>query len=414
MPLQFEHVAVAPDQVEACLGVLVKNALDKKEDPGKMPEEAQKFFKALPAKFTDKEVHARLTGLAGQLKAAEKPVIICGTDIVRDTTPAFAADCALLLNASGRRAGVFYILPGAGSFGSALLSGPENSAFPDILDDIENGAVRALVVVESDPFRDFYDRPRLERALAKLDLLVVIDYLPTPMVERASVFYPASTVFETGSTFINQEGRVQFAKPVHMGGKPIWGEHPTHVVRDFVPGGDHRPAWSVLRAIAAEPASAGTVSVPASPGEWMPEELPLPGEIGPAQYPADGVRSLPGQSRDEFTVVPGKKPAKAQGLELLLVRRIFATGELAAYADALDGSVPEPEAFMHASDAQAAGLSDGDTVGIELEGGSIGVRLAVRDNMARGVLVLPRHNRLDWQKIKDPGARVPLDRIKKG
>ncbi len=191
---------------------------------------------------------------------SQRPVIICGTDVTRETTPAFAADCARLLRLAGKQAGLFYLLPGAGSFSSALLSGADGQDriargnFADLVGDIEKGLVRALVVVESDPFHYYPDRLRLDRAMSKLELLIAIDYFPTETVNRASIFYPASTIFETGSTYINQEGRAQFAQRVHHGGVPIWGgEHPPRVYRDFVPGGDHLPAWKALWEIAGIP-----------------------------------------------------------------------------------------------------------------------------------------------------------------
>ncbi len=409
MPLDFEHIAVGTDRLEICLGMLVRGVLGK-DAPQKVAESARKLFKPLPAKYADQAIHARLMELSERLKAAREPVIVCGTDIVRETTPAFAADCALLMNDLGGRAGIFYLLPGADSFSSALLSG---GSLPDILDEIEKGSIRALVAVESDPFSHFHDRERLEQALSKLELLVAIDYLPTPMVERASVFCPSSTIFETGSTFINQEGRVQYAKPVHHGGKPIWGEQPPHIVRDYVPGGDHRPAWEVLWAIAGEPIPAETQYVPMTPGEWIAAEHPALEGVNAAAYPVDGLKIIPGPLGSDSAAAPGKKAGKAPDLELLLVRRLFATGELAAYADTLDDSVPEPDVFMHVKDAEAAGLADGDTVRIELGGGPVEARLSVSDRMARGVLVLPRHNRLHWQKIKDPSAGVALKQISK-
>ena len=95
--------------------------------------------------------------------------------------------------------------------------------------------------------------------------------------QSASVFYPASTIFETGSTYINQEGRAQFAQRVHHGGVPIWGgEHPPRVYRDFVPGGDHLPAWKALWEMRRhKPQHAryhrdSELSI--SPGEFIPAE----------------------------------------------------------------------------------------------------------------------------------------------
>ncbi len=147
----------------------------------------------------------------------KRPVIVCGTDVTRETTPAFAADCVRLLRRPEKHGGFFICCRGRAP--SVQPSFPDGwaSVCNDLVDDIENGLVRALVVVESDPFHYYPDRARLDLAMSKLELLIAIDYFPTETVNRATIFYPSSTIFETGSTYINQEGRAQFAQRVHHG-----------------------------------------------------------------------------------------------------------------------------------------------------------------------------------------------------
>jgi len=413
MPLEFEHLAVAPDQLETCLGILVKKAVEKASKS--LSQKATQFLLGLPSKQGNREIQFAVEALAGKLEASKRPVIVCGTDVVRESTPAFAVDCALLLKEAEKEPGIFFILPGADSFSSALLSGAEGRTFETILDEIENGSVKALLVVESDPFRDFRDRARLEPALSKLDLIVVIDYLPTGTVRRASIFYPSSTIFETGSTFISQEGRVQFAKKVHHGGVPIRGEQPPHVIRDFVPGGDHRPAWEILWEIAGERDAKTDDGVPGGPGTWIPAEHPAFEPINGLNYPVDGLRIAPGFSRDHFTSVATgtARSAKPKEFELLMVEWMFGTGELAACSDTLDSAVPDPVICLHAVDAEKLGLADGDMVSVQTGSGSIEARLSVSEKMARGVLILPRHRHLQWQKLKNALTVIPLNGIRK-
>ncbi|MFZ2448208.1 MAG: NADH-quinone oxidoreductase subunit NuoG [Syntrophobacteraceae bacterium] len=411
LPLDFIHVPAPPDGIEKCFGALVKGSISKEEQKT-LGDAAKGFCKALPAKFGDPEARTTIPELAAKLRASRRPVIVCGTGVVRESTPAFAADCALLLREAGKQAGIFYVLPGASSFSSALLSGPDGGDFSGILEGIEQGSVRALVALESDPLRDFPDRERLDLALSKLDLLIAIDYLPTDTVERAAIFHPASTLYETGSTFVNQEGRVQFAERVHRGGEPIWGAHPPRVFRDFVPGCDHRPAREILWKISGETSPLESVLTSA---ELIAAEIPAFETIGEAKYPVDQARIIPEKSEGGFVKVKAgeKKGAKPRGLELLLVDRMFASGELAAYSDTLRSVVPEPLVFMHALDAAGAGLSDGDMVSIELDGGIVEMKLSLSDRMAEGVLVMPRHNDVDWRKLKAFPAWVPVERIKK-
>ena len=190
--------------------------------------------------------------LGQKLRDCQNPVIVCNTDIVRETTPVLAADHARLWQAAKGQAGLFYLLPGPNAFGAALLSAKTEA---DPLAALESGSVKALLVVETDPFWSYPDRQRLIRALDNLELLVVLDYLPSATVARAQVFLPTATVFEPGpSHYLNQEGRLQQARPLHQGGTPITqvsgGSHPPREFLDCIPGGEPRPASEILADLA--------------------------------------------------------------------------------------------------------------------------------------------------------------------
>ena len=298
------------------------------------------------------------------------------------------------------------------------------AGFQDLIVDIEKGLVRALVVLESDPFHCYPDRLRLDRAMSKLEFLIAIDYFPTMTVNQASVFYPASTIFETGSTYVNQEGRVQFAQRVHFGGLPIWGgEHPPRLYGDIVPGGDHLPAWKALREIAG-PAAQDTGLNDISPGDFIPAEHTSFEVFKDGNYPVDAVRILPGKSESRWNSRSGpeqtsrdvkfeEKPGSSDGLELLTVEWMFGTTEFSVWSDSLSASLTEPYMSMNSKDAQSAGLSDGDRVSLELDNGSMEIRVSVSDRTAEGVLVFPRHQSLDWRKMKDFRGRLLPEKIRK-
>ncbi len=48
-----------------------------------------------------------------------------------------------------------------------------------ILEGIDQGRIKALVLVENDPFWTFYDEERLAWALERLEFLLVLDYVPS-------------------------------------------------------------------------------------------------------------------------------------------------------------------------------------------------------------------------------------------
>ena len=416
LPCDFKHIPAAPGEIELNLGMLVGKAVER-DTPG-LEQRAMDFYRALISGHEDRDLPAWIGPLSEQLESSQRPVIICGTDVTRENTPAFAADCVRLLRLVGKQAGLFYLLPGAGSFSSALLSETEGQTFSDLIGDIEKGLIRALVVVESDPFHHYPDRQRLDEAISKLELLIAIDYFPSETVTRASIFCPASTVFETGSTYINQEGRTQYSQRVHHGGMPIWGgEHPPRVYRNFIPGGDHLPAWKALWEIAGESRpDAGPADI--SPGEFIPAENAAFEEFTANNYPVDGkrlLRSKPSiRGRWDFRSRElEEKLESSEGFELLMVEWMFGTTEFSVWSDSLDAAVGEPYMSMNSKDAASAGFSDGDRVSLELENGTLEIKLSVSDRSAEGVLIVPRHKSLDWQKMKDFSIRVLPGKIRK-
>jgi len=100
-------------------------------------------------------------------------------------------------------------------------------------------------------------------------------------------------------------------------------------------------------------------------------------------------------------------------LELLLVDWTFGTEELSAYSSYVHQVEKEPCVFIHADDAAQAGLADGDQVTVQLDGGTLEVKLLVSHNMARGLLVLPRHRQLAWQKLREYPMTVGLGQVGK-
>ena len=69
---------------------------------------------------------------------------------------------------------------------------------------------------------------------------------------------------------------------------------------------------------------------------------------------------------------------------------------------------------MHPADAAKLGLSPGDRVALRLPGGTLEVDLQVAENMAPGVLVLPRHRQLDWRLAPDYQVSAGLSRPRQG
>jgi NADH-quinone oxidoreductase subunit G len=350
------------------------------------------------------------------LRGCQQPVIVCGTDIVPLQIPGLAADLALLLQTAKNKAGLTYLLPGANSFGSGLISDPERS-FLQIIEGIENDEVKALILAECDPFSQFVDRKRLEHAIDRLELLVVMDYLHTEAVQKAHMFLPTATLYEDGGIFINQEGRLQVAGQAYMGGLPIvqsgGGDHPPRTYEAGISAAVTRPAWQLL----ADLADINTES--ADDRAWLaditPEIADLPSWENP---PDDGVQIQSAINTDlrfkaQHAFAIDNTRAQDNSLEVILVDWTFGTEELSAYTSCLWELAPEPCATMHTSDAKAFKLNDGDRIAIETNSGEMALMLRVVDNMAAGILLIPRHRRLNWQILGSGRVVIAREDIRK-
>jgi len=423
LPFGFEHLPVAPEGLEPCLNALIKGAVDRSAAE-KMGEEALRFYDAIPPEYPEAILKNRMAKITQKLRQSRYPVIVCGTNLVRETTPDVAADNSLLLRAAKDRAGLFYLMPGANAFGAALLS-PDQGSLMDVIESIEKGSVKALLLIETNPFSTFPDEARLKQAVEKLELLLVMDYLPSPATRLAHIFFPTRTLFEMDTSFVNQEGRVQFATSAYRGGIPIsqisGGEHPPRMFRREIPGGESKPAWEILAKLANTMSSPGGEIFPLSRSElwrWITKEVPAFSNVQIADELPDGVRVNLGQRREKPFSSDGQNRSENQGqkdsrLELLVVDRTFGTEELSTYSKFIQQVEEEPFLFMNPKDASMVGLGDGERITLPLDRGRIEGELHIVENMAPGVIIMPQHRKLAWQKIERWPVKVAVDQIKK-
>ena len=422
LPFDFTHLPVRLDKINLYLSALVKGAVDPEliADAGKG---AAELYQGAPTlEIVAGSLQEKAFAFAQEVRASQRVVIVCGTQIVRETTPALAADHAQLLRAAKKQGGLFYLLPEANSFGASLLASEEVS-FLDILKGIENGRVKGLILVENAPFYNFHDRQRLELAIEKLDLLVVLDYLESAAVNKANVFLPTSTLYEAGGMFINQEGRLQAAPKAYLGGIPIaqigGGNHPPRVYGSDIPGGEVQAAYHFLSQMANGDPIKDDDTTRRSLLRWIDVNIPQLAEIPPFdELAADGMRiSSSDAGPPHFAVNWQEEKDKDKGfedsLEIILTDWTFGTEELSSFSPPLRKLERSPCTSMHTNDVARLRLSHGDKVKIKLDQGDIEVDFCVKENMASGVIILPRHRLLEWQKLKSLPKFVSYEDVKK-
>ncbi len=388
LPLDARRLALRPSQLTAALMRFAGKAVA--DDGAALSDRARAFLKACRDSRVDPAVDEQIDDLGLAARESRWPVVVCGTSAVAPDTPAAAANVARLLAAEGRQAGFFPVLPGANALALGL-AGRTADHGAALREAFEKGDVRALVVVETDLSELGFSAN--DPFLENLEALVVCDCLDSAAARAARVFIPTQTVFEAGGTFVNAEARVREARPAFRGGTPTaqvsGGGHPPRTFSPDIPGADPLPAWQVLAALAREGARVSA--------DTLREALPAP-----LCGAAPGKRlALPASVPDAFQ--PPEDPATAAdgGLEVVVCERIFGSEPLSRHSACLQELESAPRLGLHPGDAAALQLSTGQRVAVNCGRGVIEGEIEIVNEMARGVLLVPRLRGIDWHAAAD-------------
>lgn len=300
--------------------------------------------------------------------------------------------------------GLFPVLAGANSLGAAALAGEGGRSWEELLDSAQKGGMRAMILVETDPFFASPKRAQLRQMLNSLELLVVMDYLPSEAVRMAQVVLPCTTIFESPCLFLNQEGRLQEAEAVHAGGIPLEQElengHPSRKFSLEIPGGSARPAWGHLAGLSEAMGKSMGFSDIQGLRSTLEERFPWLGAVKPGQ------RILPMELKQKKERVwegaSGLQAAQGH-LGLLMVQATFGTEELSSYSRAAIKMEREPMGFLHPLTAGLLGVGEGDRIRLQWEEGELELKVMTKENMVKDLLVVQAHRGLAWEKA----ARVP-------
>jgi len=420
LPFEYAHLPASPADLDLYLNTLSKLAFERGTIE-KTDASVLEFYDGLADdERLENSARELLLPLSEQLRKSSRPAIICGSQVVRETTPALAASHASLFRSMAGQSGLFYLLPGPNAFGAALLSPSDEST--DLVEAMERGAIKALLVVESDPLWSYYDHDRLLEALEKLDAIITLDFVPSQSVTRADVFLPTRTLFEEVSSYINQEGRIQTALPVHRGGLPISqtndGNHPPRTFVNHVPEGDAKTAGEALNDLSLALSGAGISLSGDEFQEWLQRQNPVFEQLGQTDKTEPAARLIPQKRKEPKPSLTLSDNGPCDGLtdkclELLVIDRTFGSDELSAYSPYIHQSEEIPYLLMNSEDCAEKGLSHGDDVVLNLPGGPLKITVHTAHNMARGVIAIPRSEKIGWRKITEWPVILPPDAIEK-
>jgi anaerobic selenocysteine-containing dehydrogenase len=276
-----------------------------------------------------------------------------------------------------------------------------------LVDEIEAGNLRALVVAGGSPLTALPDPDRTAAALRTLDVLAVVDVVATPMDDLATHVLPTTGQLERTDLVVLE--RTMLAPAA------------------VAPGADRRPCWWIFdelgRRLGVD--ALGLGPPPDAPRRLDAEEALLRALAGASRGGADALvaagshglasprlhgwvhdRALPG---GRWRLVPpgmlerlasiaeeaggsgGAAGAEldeaSRGLRLVSRRQVNANN--ATRYVPTERSAERPVALVHPDDAAACGVGEGDAVEVRSAGGSVTVTVRLDDGLRRGTVSVP-------------------------
>jgi anaerobic selenocysteine-containing dehydrogenase len=256
-----------------------------------------------------------------------------------------------------------------------------------MVDEIEAGRLKVLVVTGGNPLSAFPEPDRFRQAAALLDALVVIDVADTELCDLATHVLPAAGQLERADLTLAEQvafrSGMQFTPPI------------------IEPEADRRPVWWILGSIAARserPMFGG------APVNALSDEGVLAGLLGHGPLEASDVISAGSRGVDlaptygwvrERMLVDGRwriapetfveRLALHRGPEvglLLVPRRESAWSNSVRFA----GSGDESVVVLHPDDASLRGIVAGDWVALTTEHGSLVATAGIDETLRPGVV----------------------------
>ncbi len=220
---------------------------------------------------------------------------------------------------------------------------------PAMLEGLESGELRVLLLVGADPATDMADPSAAIDALDAAEYVIAIDLFLTDSNRHADVILPAAGFAEKSGTVTNVEGRVQKVNQI------------------VPPPGQARADWSILDDIASRMgrplglSSAETVAkemAATSPAyDGVSWDLLEWDERDGVVVPLSGAQSL----NHVPVALPGKGTPKA-ALLLHVARTMYDNGSRLSRSPSLHQLAPGPVAHLSPDDAPSIGALDGGRV----------------------------------------------------
>ena len=296
------------------------------------------------------------------------------------------------------------------------LSPNKGLTIVEILHAIETNDIRALYIMGENPALSDPNLTRTRKALENVEFLVVQDIFLTETAEYADVVLPSACFAEKSGTFTNTERRVQLLrKAVNAPGQ---AQDDWQVICRIATQMGYPMSYENAGQIMDEVASVSPIYGGISFDRIDPVGLqwPCPDKNHPGtKFLHKGKFS---RGKGKFHPVPYKPPVEKTSPEypLLLTtgRQLyqFHTGTMTRKSAAINQVSPTGYVEIHPSDAQALGISDGNSVEVATRRGAVTTLAKVTAGIEQGWIFMPFHfaegpaNMLTIDAL-DPIAKIP-------
>ncbi len=338
--------------------------------------------------------------------AVDTVVAIVGIAGIADG-PQLAESVAALVRQKARSARILPLSSRANTFGALdmglapdLLPGRSDVQRPgsgarEIMEGLDSGAIRGLVLVGADPIRDMPDPRPAVLGLDAAEYLISIDLFIHDSNRHADLIFPAAGFAEKEGTITNVEGRVQKVNRV----RPA--------------PGSARPDWSIIDDIAADMGSPlGLVSaetiakeIASRAGlyegvthdllEWERRDGVVVGRNGSQPF-------------DHIPVALEGPQAPGAGLTLHQARTMYDDGVRLRHSPSLHRLAPGAVAMINPADARGLGVREGSRVKVTTGQGEGVFEAMLDEGTPSGVVYVPLNQAGGAALGTDPVVRVKV------
>jgi formate dehydrogenase major subunit len=293
----------------------------------------------------------------------------------------------------------------------------------EVFDAVTAGKIKAAMIMGENPLLSEADAHHVDKALRRLDFLVVLDIFLTETARLAHVVLPAVTFAEKDGTFTNTERRVQ---RVRLAVEPM---------------GESRPDWWIISEIARRMGAGGFSFAGAA--QIMEEVAALTPsyrgvsyarlENGGLQWPCPAADhpGTPVLHTERFATADGKArlvpvayrpsaelPDSEYPVLLTTDRSLYHyhTGTMTRRVEGLEKLSGCELLWVHPQDAGQLGIDDGEVVRVLSRRGEVTVRTKVTEDCSPGMASMTFHfwetptNVLTHAAL-DPVAKIPETKV---